>query len=62
MTDSKHSVAFIKMNVSRDFLVVQWLGLHASNAEGTVQSLVGELRFYMCCDMAEKQVNAYQAI
>ena len=28
-------------------LVVQWLRLHASTAEGTVPSLVGELRPHM---------------
>ena len=27
-----------------NFLVVQWLGLHASTAGGRVQSLVGEIR------------------
>ena len=33
-------------------LVVQWLGLWASNAGGTVQSLVGELRSCMLCSVA----------
>ena len=41
-------------------LAVQWLELHASNAEGLVQSLVGELRSHKLCWMTKNILKLNQ--
>ena len=50
----------LKMQITGNSLVVQWLGLRASTAglQGTwVRPLVGELRSCMLCGVAKKQTK-----
>ena len=42
--------------------MVQWLRLHASTAEGEVQSLVEELRFYMPRGVAKKKKSTVVSV
>ena len=49
------SELFSTENLKETSLMAQWLRLHAPNAEGTVWSLVGELRSHMLHCIAKKK-------